>query len=140
MNRARTVATLNRVFCGIAFLMHGIPKVMNFEQTAETFSSAFGVPGWLAIPVGLLEFFGGIALILGFLSRPLAGAFILHMLAGIVKVHLPNGWDVFQGGYEYNLALIVLLIGVILLGPGRFSIDGAIDRRTTDGRTGEVEV
>jgi uncharacterized membrane protein YphA (DoxX/SURF4 family) len=56
------------------------------------------------------------------------------MVVAGIKVHLPHGFEVFHfgdpmaRGYEYNLALIVLLLGVILLGPGPLSVDGKIRR------------
>jgi putative oxidoreductase len=143
MSRAHWVATLSRVFCGIAFIIHGTPKIMNLEATSQQFA-AMGFPGWMAIPIAVLEFFGGIVLVVGFLTRILAGVFIIEMIVAAIKVHLPNGFDVFQfgdpmaRGYEYNLALILLLLAVILLGTGPVSVDGAIFHwRGTDRVLGE---
>jgi putative oxidoreductase len=125
------------VLCGIVFIMHGYPKIMNLEATSQAFAG-MGFPGWMAIPVAILEFFGGILLLAGFLTRILAGLFIVEMIVAGIKVHLPNGFDVFHfgdpmaRGYEYNLALIVLLIGVILLGPGPLSVDSMLRGRTRD--------
>lgn len=127
------VSTLSRLFCGLVFVFHGAPKVFNLEATSGFFESV-GIPSWSAIPVAGLEFFGGILLLAGFLTRWLSVLFILEMVVAIVTVHLPNGWDVFEGGYEYSLALIVMLIGVIVLGPGSFSIDGQL-RRSRGGAT-----
>ncbi len=127
------VSTLSRLFCGLAFVFHGAPKVFNLEATSGFFESV-GFPSWLAIPVAGLEFFGGIFLLVGFLTRWLSVLFILEMVVAIVAVHLPNGWNVFEGGYEYSLALIVMLIGVIVLGPGSFSIDGQL-RKSREGAT-----
>lgn len=131
MTRAIFVSTLNRVFCGIAFVLHGIPKVSNFEATAARFQVDLGVPAWTAVPVGLLELFGGIALLVGLLSRPLAVAFVGLMAGAAVFVHLPNGWDVFAHGYEYDIARIILLIGVIVIGPGPLSLDALMRRRNS---------
>jgi putative oxidoreductase len=137
MSRVAWVSTLGRLFCGIAFIVHGYPKIMNLEATSQAFSG-MGFPGWMAIPVAILEFFGGILLAAGFLTRILAGLFIVEMLVAGIKVHLPNGFDVFHfgdpfaRGYEYNLALIVLLAGVILLGPGPLSVDGRLRGGTRD--------
>lgn len=125
MSRAIFVSTLNRVFCGLAFILHGIPKVSNFEATAAHFQG-LGVPAWTAVPVGLLELFGGIALLLGLLTRPLAVAFVALMAGSVAFVHLPNGWDVFAHGYEYDIARIVLLVGVLLLGPGPLALDSLV--------------
>ena len=123
MSRAQWVATLGRVFCGIVFIVHGYPKIMNLSATTEAFAG-MGFPGWMAIPIAIFEFFGGIVLLVGFLTRILAALFVAEMLVAGIKVHLPHGFDVYHfgdpmaRGYEYVLALIVLLLGVILLGPG----------------------
>lgn len=128
MTRATTVATLNRIFCGAVFLIHGTPKIFNLQGTGNFFANV-GLPSWLAVPIAVLEFFGGILLIAGFLSRPLAVLFMLEMAGAALFVHRTAGWDVFQGGYEFNIALILLLLGVVLIGPGPFSVDRLISWR-----------
>jgi putative oxidoreductase len=135
MNRVHWVATLSRVFCGIVFIVHGDPKIMNLAGTSTFFAENFGVPGWLAIPIAILEFFGGMILVAGFATRIVSSLFILEMLGAMLFVHFGQGWDVFQGGYEYNLALIILLLAVVLLGPGPLSVDRTISRGTD--RVGE---
>ena len=135
MSRAQWVATLGRVFCGIVFIVHGYPKIMNLSATTEAFAG-MGFPGWMTIPIAIFEFFGGIVLLVGFLTRILAALFVAEMLVAGIKVHLPHGFDVYHfgdpmaRGYEYVLALIVLLLGVILLGPGPLSVDGKLRGRT----------
>ena len=129
MTRESWISTLARVFCGIVFLVHGTPKILNLEGTSMFFSENFGVPGWIAIPVAILEFFGGILLIAGLLTRVLASLFVLEMIGAVLFVHFGRGWDVFEGGYEYNIALILLLGTVIAFGAGPISVDGAIARR-----------
>lgn len=121
------VSTLSRLFCGVTFIVHGAPKVFNLEAASGFFESV-GLPSWSAIPVAGLELFGGILLVAGFLTRWLSALFILEMAVAIVTVHLPKGWIVFDGGYEFSLALIIMLISVIVLGPGPFSIDGQLRR------------
>jgi putative oxidoreductase len=134
MSRAHWISTLCRVFCGIVFIVHGTPKIMNLEATTGMFEG-MGFPGWMAVPIALLEFFGGILLVVGFLTRILAATFIVEMIVAGIKVHLPHGFDVYHfgdpmaRGYEYVLALVLLLLVVILLGAGPVSIDGAIAAR-----------
>jgi uncharacterized membrane protein YphA (DoxX/SURF4 family) len=129
MRRSHWIATLARVFCGVVFIVHGYPKIMNLAGTATFFSENVGIPGWIAVPIAILEFFGGILLITGFASRILAVLFIIEMLGAMLFVNFERGWDVFEGGYEYNIALVILLLAVIMLGAGPISIDGAIARR-----------
>ena len=78
MTRESWIATFARVFCGVVFLVHGTPKILNLAGTSTFFSENFGIPGWIAIPVAILEFFGGILLITGFLTRVFASLFVLE--------------------------------------------------------------
>ena len=133
MTRHHWISTLARVFCGLVFIIHGYPKIMNLAGTSMFFSENFGVPGWLAIPIAILEFFGGILLVAGLATRIVSALFIFEMIGAMLFVHLPHGWDVFQGGFEFNLALVLLLLIVVLLGPGPLSIDAAIVRRRGGG-------
>ena len=137
MTRESWIATFARVFCGVVFLVHGTPKILNLAGTSTFFSENFGIPGWIAIPVAILEFFGGILLITGFLTRVFASLFVLEMIGAILFVHFGNGWDVFQGGYEFNVALILLLVSVMAFGAGPLSLDGAIARRAAESGGGE---
>jgi putative oxidoreductase len=111
-----------RVIVGIIFVAHGAQKLFG----------AFGGPGLAGIvemmgPLGYLvtigEFFGGLGLIFGFLSRFSAASLIIIMLGAIFMVHGKNGF--FLGpapGYEYNLALIGLLATILIAGPGRYAL------------------
>ncbi len=143
MSRVHWVATLSRLFCGIVFIVHGYPKIMNLSATTEAFAG-MGFPGWMAVPIAIFEFFGGILLAAGFLTRILAALFAAEMVVAGIKVHLPHGFDVYHfgdpmaRGYEYVLALVVLLLGVILLGPGPLSVDSKIRRmRGAEAEPGE---
>ncbi|HYP12832.1 MAG TPA: DoxX family protein [Bryobacteraceae bacterium] len=111
-----------RVTAGIIFMAHGAQKLFG----------AFDGPGLAAIvqmmgPLGYLvsigEFFGGLGLMLGFLSRFSALSLTLIMLGAIALVHGQNGFFLSpKPGFEYNLALIGLLAPVWIAGPGRFAI------------------
>ncbi len=125
-----------RVAAGIIFAAHGAQKMFG----------AFGGPGLSKIaemmgPIGYLvaigEFFGGLGLILGFLSRFSAASLIVIMLGAIMQVHGKNGFFLSAQGFEYNLALIGLLVPVLLLGPGRYAIAHflPLPKSRTSGRT-----
>lgn len=123
-----------RGIVGIIFVIHGAQKLFG----------AFDGPGLAAVvqnmgPVGYLvtvgEFFGGLGLIVGFLSRFSAASLIVIMLGAIAMVHGKNGFFASKGGFEYNLALIGLLLPVLIAGPGRLSIGRFLPlprRRDTD--------
>ena len=114
-----------RVVVGVIFAAHGAQKVFG----------AFGGPGLegitaappdgmgpLGYPVAIGEFFGGLGIIFGFLSRFSAAALIVIMIGAIGTVHGKNGFFQSAGGFEYNLALIGLLAPILIAGPGRFAI------------------
>src|SRR5687767_12707261 len=110
-----------RVIVGIIFMAHGAQKVFG----------AFGGPGLVGVvqnmgPVGYLvaigEFFGGLGLVVRFLSRFSAAALIVIMIGAIVMVHGKNGFFLSSQGYEYNLALIGLLLPILIAGPGSLTL------------------
>jgi putative oxidoreductase len=114
-----------RVAAGTIFAAHGAQKLFG----------AFDGPGLAAIvkmmgPIGYAvaigEFFGGLGLILGFLSRFSAASLIVIMGGAISMVHGKNGFFLQHQGFEYNLALIGLLLPTLLAGPGRCSIGGIL--------------
>jgi putative oxidoreductase len=123
-----------RVIVGVIFVAHGSQKLFG----------AFGGPGLTGVvsmmgPIGYLvtigEFFGGLGLIVGFLCRFSAASLIVIMIGAVVMVHGKNGFFLSNGGFEYNLALIGLLLPVLILGPGRFAV-GRLLLLLAGGRTG----
>ncbi len=112
-----------RVVSGVIFFVHGAQKVlgvwggMGLSATIERMN--FGPLGYL---VAFGEFLGGVGLILGFLTRFSAASLIAIMIGAIVMVHGQNGLLLSEGGFEYNPALIGLLLPVFLAGPGRLAI------------------
>ena len=119
-----------RVVVGIIFVVHGAQKVFGLwgGPGLEGVMSAQGPGGGgvIGLLVAIGEFFGGLGLLTGFLSRFSAAANILIMLGAIVMVHGKNGFLMSGGGYEYNLALIGLLLPVLIAGPGRFALGRAL--------------
>ena len=86
--------------------------------------------GPLGYPVTIGEFFGGLGLIFGFLSRFSAASLIVIMIGAIKMVHGKNGFflgtgpesKMMEAGFEYCLALIGLLLPILICGPGKLSI------------------
>lgn len=113
-------AFLLRVALGVAFIAHGLLKVLVFtlDGTVQFFGSQ-GFPGFIAYLVTAAELGGGVLLILGIYSRWMALS-LLPVLIGAAVVHWGNGW-VFSapgGGWEYPVFWAITLVVQALLGDG----------------------
>ena len=87
------------------------------------FMGGMGIPAVLAYLAAFTQLVGGILLVFGVLSRVAAVGLFISMAVAVVKVHLANGF--FLGakpGYEYNLALMAMCLGIALAGPGALAI------------------
>ncbi|WP_374724136.1 DoxX family protein [Calidifontibacillus erzurumensis] len=119
-----------RLVIGILFIGHGAQKLFGWfggygiKGTGGWFESIGMKPGTtMAVLAGLTEFIGGALFALGLLT-PFAGVLIAGtMVVAIIKVHGPNGLWITANGYEYNLTLIAVAIGIALIGPGRYALD-----------------
>lgn len=114
-----------RVALGVIFIAHGYPKLFkNFSGTAQFFESIGLKPAkYLTIIVGISEFFGGIALILGFLTQIAAILIAITMFVAIVYVKKIKFKKGLVDGYELDLILFASALALIFLGPGAFAID-----------------
>ena len=129
-----------RVILGLAFMVHGAPKL--FDAAAHR--GFQGMLGQLGVPaaslmswlIGILEFFGGIALVLGLFTWLVSALLTVEMLFAAVLVHLPHGFGAIHitgmsdrgpvfgmPGYELNLLYIAGLLALFLGGPGPLSVD-----------------
>ncbi|MGH7605143.1 MAG: DoxX family protein [Gemmatimonadaceae bacterium] len=120
-----------RIVVGVIFIGHGSQKLfaMGFTGVAGAFGHmGVPLPGFTGPFIAVLEFCGGIGLILGLLTRLFAFGFFFDMLGAITIVKWSGG--VFgQHGYEFELTLCAAGFALMLMGAGRFSIDGLIARR-----------
>lgn len=114
-----------RIIAGIGFMMHGLPKLLDIPGTQNSFTN-MGLPPELAIIIGLLEFIGGLAILLGILTRIAAGLLAIDMIGAILLVKLSKG---FIGGYELDLLYLAIMISLMITGPGSFSIEKNIIKR-----------
>ncbi|MBK0008736.1 MULTISPECIES: DoxX family protein [Priestia] len=121
---------LIRLVIGLSFMAHGTQKLFGWfgghglKGTGGWFESIGMRPGVrMALMAGLSELVGGVLFAAGLLT-PLGALLIAGtMVMAIVKVHGPNGYWATQNGYEYNLTLLVVAIGVAIAGPGYYALD-----------------
>ncbi len=118
-----------RVVVGLVFLIHGGQKLFmfGFGGTAG-FLGSVGVPLPMvaAIVVIAVEFLGGLALLLGLGTRYVAALLAVDMLVALLMVHLPAGFFVSNGGYEFVLTLLAASAFFALAGAGTWSLDAQL--------------
>jgi len=115
-----------RILAGIAFIIHGLPKLSDITGTEDFFANMIGLPAAMALPIGLLEVIGGIALLVGALTRIASILFIIEMIGSTIVAKLSRG---FVGGYELDLLLMAMSISLLLTGPGRISVEWNVLKR-----------
>jgi len=122
---------LLRIVVGAVFAAHGAQKI--FENTIPGTVEGFrgmGIPlAEIAAPVvAWVELVGGFLLILGIFTRLAAMLLAIDMVVALVVVHLPAGFWVGDGGYEFVAVLGAAALALAFAGAGRFSVDGAVFR------------
>jgi putative oxidoreductase len=130
--------TILRLALGIVFFAHGAQKMLGwfggygFSGTMGFFTGAIHIPAPLAFLAIAAEFFGGIGLILGFLTRIAAFGIAMNMLVAIATVHGKFGlfmnWNGTQKGegFEYHLLVIAMAAFLMIRGAGALSVDRAL--------------
>ena len=135
----RWAVLILQVFLGVVFALHGAQKLFG------AFGGS-GVPGFIttiqrlgftpsdfwAWVVIITEFFGGLSILVGLLTRFWAAALIIEMTVAIIKVNWARGFFWLQGGWEFPLTLGVIALTLVLTGPSFVSVDRAlgVERRT----------
>lgn len=123
-----------RVALGIMIFPHGAQKVLGWfsgpgPEGATQFLTGLGAPAFLVPLVFIVEFLGGIALLLGLLGRLAALGLAFDMLGAILLFHLPMGFFAANGGYEFHLVTIAAAIVLVLKGSGAASVDRLLAER-----------
>jgi putative oxidoreductase len=129
--------TVLRLALGVVMFAHGAQKMLGwwggggFSGTMGMFQS-MGIPSLFAFLAITAEFFGGLGLIVGFLSRVAAFGVMVNMLVAIAMVHAGNGlfmnWTGSQKGegFEYHILAIAVAVAIEIGGGGAASVDYAI--------------
>jgi len=133
-NQVNVGLTILRAVIGSIFVAHGAQKLFVFGLAGV--SGAFlqmGIPapGVVGPLVALVEFFGGLALIVGLLTRLAAAGLAVTMLGAILFVHLNAGLFL-PNGSEFALSLLGAVTFLALAGAGAFSLDAVIGRRRVE--------
>ena len=130
-------ALLLRLALGLVMFPHGAQKLLGwfggrgFFGTIDLFHQ-IGFSTVVAILVTLGEFFGGLGLLVGFLTRVAAGGIGIIMLGAIFLVHWQFGFFMnwagqpVREGFEYHILAMGLVAAIMILGGGKWSIDRAL--------------
>ena len=113
-----------RVACSLPFIYHGAAILFGVfgGPGPHNFAAFMKAPDIVGYLVGLAQLAGGIAILLGALLRVGTICVIIVMLGAIFLVHAPHGYDISHQGMEYALTELLLSIGLLLAGPGKFSL------------------
>jgi putative oxidoreductase len=148
-NLVQTLLTTNpnigfsiaRLTLGLVIFPHGAQKLLGlfggygYTATMESFTTQMGLPGIVAFSIIMIEFFGSISLVLGFISRFWAIA-LAGMFVGIIyTTQLDHGFfmnwygDQAGEGFEFSLLVIGLALTIIVNGSGKWSVDNLISKK-----------
>ncbi len=132
---------LLRLTLGVVMFPHGAQKLLGwyggfgFSGTMGFFTEQMHIPAVLAFLVILAESFGSLGLIVGFLTRVAAAGMVAVMVGAIAMVHWPHGFFMNwfgkqQGeGFEYHVLVIGIGLTLLLIGGGKWSVDGELAKR-----------
>ena len=126
-----TALLVLRIALGVTMIAHGYQKVFTFGFAGV--ASGFvqmGVPmaSVTAPLVALLELFGGVAVLIGLLTRLASLGFVVDMLGAATFVHFKNGFFL-PTGFEFVFVLLLLSVTLMLSGAGGISVDAMIAAR-----------
>jgi len=129
-SNAGLAALALRLPVGAILAAHGAQKLFGWfggyglEGTGQWMGSIGLEPGYfMALLAGSAEFFGGLALITGFITRPAAAINAFTMLVAIFSVHISHGLFISNNGYEFALTLFAATLALAIQGSGSLAVD-----------------
>lgn len=129
----RWVLLVLRVLLGVMFIAHGSlkleaalrdPSIPGFSRLVQT--TGFTPVLFWAWVVTLVEFVGGVCLVVGLFTRVAAALIVIEMIVAGIKVNLPHGFFYTTAGIEVPVIFAVIGTVLALAGPGAYSLDGRI--------------
>ena len=111
-----------RLVLGTIMIAHGYSKVFGGFSRVHDMVQHLGFPGWMAYLLAGTEFFGGILMIAGLLTRFVAVAMLIDMSVAIWKIHWHNGLKG-PGGFEFPMSVAAIAFSLIFFGAGPIALD-----------------
>lgn len=123
-----------RIGIGVVYFVHGIGKLFAIGPAAVGVTGFTGFLGSLGVPapalfawiVTLVEVVGGLAILLGVLTRYAAALVAVDALVATLIYHAPNGFVVTQNGFEFTLVNFFAALALVATGAGAYSLERAI--------------
>ena len=115
---------LLRIMAALAFMQHGAQKL--FGLLGGSGGATFATQFWLA---GTLEFWGGLLILVGLFTRPVAFVLATEMVWAYLQSHLPRGFFPAENGGELAVLFCIIYLFLASNGGGAFSLDGLIEVR-----------
>jgi putative oxidoreductase len=119
---SRSTHGLFRIVAGLLFMQHGLQKLFGLLGGVDASGATVPLVSQLGL-AGILEFAGGILLVLGLFTRPVAALLVLEMLIAYVQVHLPRGGAPIQNQGELALLYASIFMFLAGNGAGAYSLD-----------------
>jgi putative oxidoreductase len=118
-----------RIGAGLLFMQHGVQKLFGwlggFGGTPGATADLFSLMGL----AGVLEVFGGLLIVLGLLTRPVAVILVIEMIAAYVMAHAPQGGFPIENGGEPAVLFALVFAFLAANGPGPASLDRVLGTR-----------
>lgn len=111
-----------RIVLGVIMIAHGKQKVFGGMEHHVQSVVHLGLPAWMAYLSAGAEFFGGILVLVGLITRLASFAICINMCVAIAGVHWKNGL-IGNGGYQFPLTLAAIAFALIFFGGGPFALD-----------------
>ena len=118
---------LLRIGAGLLYMEHGLQKLFGMFGGMDGAGATVTLVSQMGL-AGVLETFGGLLLVLGLLTRPVAFVLAVEMLVAFLQVHLPRGGVPLQNGGELPLLYMLVFLFLVGHGAGRASLDARGDR------------
>ena len=125
-----------RISIAVMLFPHGVQKITAFSDMIDILGNGYGLPGFIAVLVILIEFLAPLIIIIGAGTR-LGALLIAIIMLGAIPYHIQNGffinWFGNQAGegYQFHILAVGAALALAVLGGGRFSVDGMLSKKLT---------
>lgn len=130
-----SIILLLRVWLGIMMVYHGSDKLFRSFETLTSHITTFGIPlsGFISGFVVFSQFLGGALIFLGLLARPALVCVFITVLLSVIEALFFLHYDPFARKAELALVYLVLSFALLMIGPGRYSLDDQLSKLQTTG-------